>query len=78
MPRGARKVLGESMSTQKDHLSRISDQVQRLIDLFEYDEYGSDFFERVKEIELNMIDLMASHKRIEHQMDLIIKLLGSK
>ncbi len=66
------------MSTQKDHLSRISDQVQRLIDLFEYDEYGSDFFERVKEIELNMIDLMASHKRIEHQMDLIIKLLGSK
>ena len=57
---------------------QLIDRVWKLIRLLDGDdEEGDNFFERIKQIELQQMDLINSQQRLENLMNLIIKLLGN-
>lgn len=66
------------MTTPQDTLYRLEDRILRLTDLFEADENGEDIFETMKQIRLQMDDIMAAQQRQENLLNLIIGFLGSK
>jgi hypothetical protein len=69
---------GGAMPIPPNPIHMLSDRVWQLIRLFENDdEEGNSFFERIKQIELQQVDLINSHQRLENLMNLIIKLLGN-
>jgi hypothetical protein len=64
------------MTTPQNQLYNLADRVKRLSDMFEADENGATFIDSIKQIELQMVDILASQKRQEDLMNLIVKLLG--
>jgi hypothetical protein len=65
------------MTTPQNQLYTLSQRIWDLYKLFQPDDEEDDsIFERVKQIELQIVDLMASHQRIENLLNLVIKLLG--
>lgn len=66
------------MTTPQDTLYRLSERIRNLSDLFESDENGDNIFDTIKQIELQMMDIMAAQQRQENLMNLIIKHLSEK
>lgn len=64
------------MTTPQYTLHVLSDRISRLTNLFEDDEYGHNIFDSIKQIDLQMQDMMASMQRQENLMNVIIKLLS--
>lgn len=64
------------MTTPQDPLYRVQGRIRHLTDLFESDENGDNIFDTIKQIELQMQDIMAAQQRHENLMNLIVKLLG--
>lgn len=56
---------------------QLIDRVWQLVRLLDADDdEGDNFFERIKQIELQQMDLINSHQRLENLMNLMIKLLS--
>jgi hypothetical protein len=64
------------MTTPQDTLYRLAERIRHLTDLFESDENEDNIFDTIRQLELQMGDLMASHQRLENLMNLVIKYLG--
>ncbi len=64
------------MTTPQDTLYRLQERIRHLTDLFESDENGDNIFDTIKQIELQMQDIINSQQRQENLMNLIIKLLS--
>ena len=64
------------MTTPQDTLYRLAERIRHLTDLFECDEDGDNIFDTIKQIELQMQDIMCAQHRQENLMNLIVKLLG--
>jgi len=62
------------MTTPQNLLYRLSEDVRNLQRLFEPKEEDS-IFEQVKQIELQLNDLIVSHQRIENLLNLIAKVM---
>lgn len=63
------------MTTPQNELYRLSERIRDLYKMFKRDEDEGDIFERIKQIELQMFDVMAAQQRQENLKNLIIKLL---
>jgi len=66
------------MTTPQDTLYRLAERIRHLTDLFESDEDGNNIFDSIKEIELQMGEIMTAQQRQENLMNLIIKLLSKE
>jgi ABC-type hemin transport system substrate-binding protein len=66
------------MTTPQNHLYSLADKIQRLGDMFEADENGNTIFDSIKQLELQMQDIMAAQQRQEDLMNLIVQLLSKK
>ena len=66
------------MTTPQNQLYNLADKVQRLSDIFEADENGDDLFDRMKHIEVQMVDIISAQQRQENLMNLIVQLLSKK
>jgi hypothetical protein len=70
------------MTTPQNQIYMLEQRVRDLIYMFrpEQDEEGNgeDIFDKVKQIELQQMDIMTSMQRLENQMALIIKLLSKQ
>ena len=64
------------MTTPQSQLYTLSERIWDLYKLFKGDEENGDIMDRLKQIELQMDDLIASHQRLENLMNLVIKLLA--
>ena len=64
------------MTTPQDTLYRLQERIRHLTDSFESDENGSNIFDTIKKIDLQMADIIASQQRQENLMNLIIKILS--
>lgn len=64
------------MTTPQNQLYNLADRIKDLYEMFKGDEDGQDIFDRIKQIELQQIDIMASMQRQENLMNLIVKLLS--
>ena len=64
------------MTTPQNQLYYLADKVKDLYEMFKGDEDGEDIFEKIKQIELQMIDIMAAQQRQENLMNLIVQLLS--
>ncbi len=63
------------MTTPQSILDRLEHQVRNVCDLLEGDEDNIDIVERLKLLEKQQNDLMASQQRMENLMNLIALLL---
>ena len=66
------------MTTPQDTLYRLAERIRNLTDLFESDEDGNNIFDSIRQIELQMQDIMTAQQRQENLMNLIVKLLSEK
>jgi len=66
------------MTTPQNQLYYLADKVKDLYEMFKGDADEGDIFEKVKQIELQMQDIMAAQQRQENLMNLIIQLLSKK
>ena len=66
------------MTTPQDTLYRLAERIRHLTDLFESDEDGNNIFDSIRQIELQMQDIMTAQQRQENLMNLIVKLLSEK
>lgn len=66
----------EVKMTPQNHLYKLADNINELSLLLRSDDCGETIFETIKQIELQMVDIMASQQRQENLMNLIIKILG--
>jgi len=64
------------MKTPQNQLYNVAEKIQRLSDMFEEDENVNDLFERLDQLELQMVEMMAAQQRQENLMNLIVKLLS--
>jgi hypothetical protein len=64
------------MTTPQDTLYRLQERIRHLTDLFESDEDGNNIFDTIKQLELQMQDIINSQQRQENLMNLIVKLLS--
>lgn len=64
------------MTTPQNQLYNLADKIGRLMDMFKPDEDEDSIFDTVKQMQLEILDLMASQQRLENQLALIIKLLA--
>lgn len=64
------------MSTTQNELYLLGNRIRDLTDLFENDENGDNIFSDVTHIKEVVEELGSSHKLLENQMNLIIKLLS--
>ena len=64
------------MTTPQETLYRLQERIGHLTDLFEAEEDGDTIFETVKQLELQMQDIMNAQQRIENQLALIIKFMA--
>lgn len=64
------------MTTPQDTLYRLAERIRHLTDLFESDEEGDNIFDTIREMEIQMGDIMAAQQRHENLMNLIIKYLS--
>lgn len=64
------------MTTPQDTLYRLQERIRHLTDLFESDENGDNIFDTIRQIELQMQDIINSQQRQENLMNLIIKYLS--
>ena len=64
------------MNTPQDTLYRLQERIRHLTDLFESDENGDNIFDTIRQIELQMQDIINSQQRQENLMNLIIKYLS--
>lgn len=64
------------MTTPQNQLYYLADRIKDLYEMFKGDNEESDIFGRVKEIELQMQDIIAAQHRQENLMNVIIKLLS--
>ena len=64
------------MTTPQDSLYRLGERIRYLSDLFEADEDGESIFDSVKQMRLDISDLIESQQRQENTMNLIIRLLS--
>ena len=71
-----KELEGRKMTTPQDTLYRLAERIRHLTDLFESDEDGNNIFDSIKQIELQMQDIMCAQQRQENLMNLIIKLLS--
>lgn len=69
---------GYKMTTPQNQLYNLADKVQRLSDLFEENEDGESIFDSIKQMELEIADVMASQQRLENLMNLIVKVLSKR
>ena len=65
------------MTTPQDTLYRLQERIRHLTDLFESDENGDNIFDAIRQIELQMQDIINSQQRQENLMNLIIKYLSN-
>jgi hypothetical protein len=67
------------MTTPQNELYRLSQRVWDLYNLFQpKDENEEDIFQKIKQMELQMLDIMSAQQRQENLMGLIVKLLNKK
>ena len=64
------------MTTPQSQLYRLADNIKSLTDLFEAEDDETTIFDDIKNMQLEINDILASQKRMENQMNLIIKLLN--
>lgn len=58
-------------------LYKLADNIKRRIDLFEGEEDEDSFFETLKQMKLEILDLINSQQRLENKMILIINYLAA-
>ena len=68
------------MTTPQNQLYYLADRIKDLYEMFkgDGDADGEDIFEKIKQIELQMVDIIASQQRQENLMNLIVQLLSKK
>jgi hypothetical protein len=66
----------DNMTTPQDTLHRLQERIRHLTELFEPDENGDNIFDTIKQLELQMVEIIEAQQRQENLMNLIIKLLG--
>lgn len=66
------------MTTPQENLYRLGERIRHLTDLFESDENGYNIFDSIRQIELQMQDIMAAQQRQENLMNLLIQFLSKK
>jgi hypothetical protein len=66
------------MSTPQNQLYYLADKIKDLYDMFKGSEDEGDIFGRIKQIELQMQDIMRAQQRQENLMNLIVQLLSKK
>jgi len=64
------------MTTPQTQLHALSERIWDLWKLFQPGEDEDDIFERIRQIELQIVDIMQAQQRQENLMNLIIKLLS--
>lgn len=66
------------MTTPQNQLYYLADRIKDLYEMFKGDEDGEDIFEKIKQIDLQMVDIMEAQGRQENLMNLIVQLLSKK
>ena len=66
------------MTTPQNQLYYLADKVKDLYEMFKGDGDGEDIFESIRQLELQMIYIMAAQQRQENLMNLIVQLLSKK
>ena len=64
------------MTTPQNQLYNLADKIHRLTQLFEVGDEEEDIFSTIKQMQLEILDAIASQQRLENQMNLIIKYLS--
>lgn len=64
------------MTTPQETLYRLQERIKHLTDLFESDDIGSNIFDTIKQVDLQLADIIASQQRQENLMHLIVKHLA--
>jgi hypothetical protein len=64
------------MTTPQNEFYMLGQRIRHLTDLFESEEEGNNIFDTVKQIDVQMGDIICSMQRQENTMNLILKLLN--
>lgn len=64
------------MTTPQNALYTLSQRIGDLYKMFGGDEENGDIMDRIKELEIQMSDIMTAQQRLENLLNLIIKLLS--